>query len=47
MPWAIRMLLIMTAVALPLTVYVALRVSASVGLLRPTQNAAQRGSLSS
>lgn len=35
MPWAIRMLLIMTAVALPLTLYVALRVSASVGLLRP------------
>ncbi len=35
MPWVIRMLLIMTAVALPLTAYIALRLSASVGFLHP------------
>lgn len=35
MPWVIRMLLLLVGVALPLYLYITLRLSSSVGLLRP------------
>jgi len=35
MPWVIRMLLLLVGIALPLYLYIGLRLSASVGILRP------------